>query len=112
MLGQVFELCPNLEEFYWLEGNIFVDATAPPICSKHLLRLRVLALHESEFGFFEPQDNALVTSVMQLAPMLEKVFLQNVDFDAVGVRALEEAVRTRTALQRMRVVCIDRGCDL
>lgn len=105
-LEDVFNLCPNLEELHWLDSPLPSDDAAPPISGAHLLRMRVLALRKHRS---EPMNGTTLASLLLSAPLLEKIFLASVVFDAATVQSLKEAVRMRTALQRMRVVCLDDG---
>lgn len=135
-LEDIFDLCPILEEMSWQKMLVWwhsaphpSDPTAP-INFTHLLRMRVLLLREGlEWGsldFFTSDEErgkelgrrgqqmsnwsvngAVVASLLLAAPLLERVFLDRVCFEASAVEALTAAVCAGTALQRMRIVCIN-----
>jgi hypothetical protein len=113
-LEHVFNRCRNLEELHWLEIADEVnpavpdedeDDTVAPICGTRLQRLLVLRLNH-----YLPADGAPLASLLLAAPMLDSIFIENVEFDEDAVKSLQEAVRMRTALQRVRVVFLDSGC--
>jgi hypothetical protein len=111
----------------------FVPEAVPPIPSAHVLRMRVLELHEGfeyvsvdvhtadrvrwkalsdQERYMSPYwslDGAVMTRMLLAAPLLERVYLDRVSFSAAQVEALTAAVVAGTALRRMRLICIDSG---
>jgi len=59
--------------------------------------------------FSNSENGATVTSVILAAPLLEKIYMQGVDFGAADVEALDDALRMRTALQSLRIAYFDKG---
>ena len=109
-LEHVIDLCPNLEELHWTGKSAPIteeDVETPPISATNLRRLRVLT-HRFNYN---SRNGAMLTSVMLSAPLLEKIFLEGFNFGAADVEALHDALRTRTALQSLRLAYLRSGRD-